>query len=1137
MTVSDDSMPERVPAPAPIDEPRRIDAAGIDALAELIDAVRRDPADRAAFVAARDALRAAARGEQLAEVLALHARATTSTADAVEAWSEAGEVNLVIGRPDAGRAALDRALAIDPADARAASLLVDHHLAAHRAAAAADVLEVELAELDKRVATTTGGKAAEELAARRAELHRRVAQLWGDRLGRVDLALTHWQKAWRLQPARLDALEAARAIYRSLGDDAMVAKLYQAELEVLGERGPVADRARVLVELGRLARRRNDPTAAIGFLERALTVDPESTPAREALAELYASPSYQATPDGASRAGRLFTDLGRRRLATRDDASAINYLRRALGVDPLARDSFEQLDRTLAAAGRWDELERLLRHRAGLTADPADRATLIRRRIELYEDPLPDRDALVAGLEELAQLEPARGPASLRLRELLREDAKWAELAARIEIELDAPLADDGEFTEDHREALVREVLDLATIVREHLGDRDHAAELLHRALSIDPLHEEALARYSEHFRERRDWRGLTDLLEFALDNARDGGAGVGEQVRRLEEIAQLAELRLGDLPRAIDQWQKIQALEESSPKAAEALRRLLARAKMWEQLVAQLEHEAARAQSPAERAEALRRMAQTYRERQIEPRRAIELYEEILQTLPEDDAALKAVGELYERDGDDAGLATTLRRQLELEQRRVEAEVGRKGGGKLEWPVGKRVERLTMLRRLAQLAETRLADVDGVVFACGGILELLPGDRDALERMERVLEKANDPRLEQTLEYHAAAAGSPAERAKVLRKLAKLAQQAGDDARALERWEQTLRTVPTDGEALESLAGLYERTERWADLAHVLEKLDAARTPVTPGTPAAAVRSAELERYATVVDTQLGDANRATRAWQRVLELSPRHRGAVAALIRLYRAGSKWRELAEALDLQIQLHAEDDPARAAEAALDRAQLLEERLGSPTDAIRQLDHLVAELDPTHLDAHTALRRLHEQRGDFEAAVRIAEREMYLAPDNLRRVARGLEIGLLCRDRLADPVRALQAFVRVLALEPDHDEAIAAAADLHARLGQWRDHARLLERKLGATTDAADRRALFARLAEVAADHLGDPKAGFRWWKKAHDEAPDAASTNELRRTAEAYGLWRELADVLIEERKRLVAVGDGGVPA
>src|SRR6185312_11658643 len=144
-------------------------------------------------------------------------------------------------------------------------------------------------------------------------------------------------------------------------------------------------------------------------------------------------------------------------------------------------------------------------------------------------------------------------------------------------------------------------------------------------------------------------------------------------------------------------------------------------------------------------------------------------LYEEVLGLYPDDETVLKNLAELYEREGDDAGLASTLRRQLELEARKLGASQGggRPGTAPKEWPVAKRMERLTVLRRLAAMCETRTNDVDGVVYACTGILEILPGDRDALDRMERVLDKAGDAlRLEQTLEYHAASATGPAERA-----------------------------------------------------------------------------------------------------------------------------------------------------------------------------------------------------------------------------------------------------------------------------------------------------------------------------------------------------------------------------------
>ena len=122
--------------------------------------------------------------------------------------------------------------------------------------------------------------------ARRGQRHRQAAQIWDERLGRVDRALAHWQRAWQLEPDRTDALAAARTIYAALGDDAMVGKLYQAELDALGERAPGPKRATLHAALGRLAQKNGDASAAATHLEKALRLDPESEGVREALAEV-----------------------------------------------------------------------------------------------------------------------------------------------------------------------------------------------------------------------------------------------------------------------------------------------------------------------------------------------------------------------------------------------------------------------------------------------------------------------------------------------------------------------------------------------------------------------------------------------------------------------------------------------------------------------------------------------------------------------------------------------------------------------------------------------------------------------------------------------------------------------------------
>jgi len=1119
----------------------------IDPLEARVVRFRQQPEARS-FAQLRQELREAGRGELLAELCATWAQHEKDPVRAADAWSEAGEVVLVLGARETAAEYLRTAIELDPTNERAIDRLLEI-VEPGDPAAAVEVIELELGELaaagSGRKLAGGAARAKADIVARRAAQHRRAAALWDVHLGRVDRALWHYQQAWKLEPHRTEALEAARQLYHSLGDDAMVAKLYQAELDVLGAnrtagREAVARRAQIRFELGKLALRAKDLEAAANHLEEAAKLDPSSLEIAEKLAEVYATPGFREGSDAAPwrhKAGELFVELGRR-LKTRDDATGINYLRRAVGVDPYSKGSSEALQEALSEAAQWKELDRALRHRSAVVTDPGERVEVLRRRAALYRNQLPDRAGLIEVLTELVAYEAPGGKAARELRELLRDEQDWEQLSRLMEAEINA-LGQDPATPAD---VLVAEILELATVAREHMGDRDRAAELLHQALSVDPMHEEALARYVDHFRERRDWRGLIDLYEFALDNVRDAGAPASEVVRRLEEIAQLAELRLGDIDRALDAWHRIAELEPDSPKVAEAMRRLTARSKMWQQLVASLEAELASATDRAQRIGVLKKMAQTYRERQIDPLRAIELYEQVLAETPGDEATLKALAELYEREGDDVGLAHTLRRSLELdEQRLVDAMVraGKGADAPKEWPVAKRSERLTQLRRLAMIYETRLGDVDGVVYACSAVLELLAGDRDALERMERVLEKANDPRLEQTLEYHAAASSSPAERAKLLKRLAKLATAREDDVAALERWEQTLRASPSDPDALAALAELYARFERWPELAQVLERLDGGRPLPAPGTPEAALRAVELERYAVVVDTHLGDAPRAIRAWHRVLELTPRNRTALDALVRLYRGANKWRELADALDAQVasfsQLIAPDDRERACQAAMERAGILEERLGAPAEAIRALDQLIRELDPNHLEAHTALRRLYEARGEFDAAVRIAEREMYLSPEPVRKIARGLEIGLICRDRLNNPTRALQAFKRVLELDPEQDEALSAAAELLARLGRWKEHVAMLERMLALvpSRDAEDgaahadaRRALVQRIAATTADKLGDPKSAFRWWRRAHDEAPDDQTLADVRRAAEAYGLWRELADVITDERKR-----------
>src|SRR5262249_32123827 len=153
----------------------------------------------------------------------------------------------------------------------------------------------------------------------------------------------------------------------------------------------------------KLSRRTKDLEAAANHLEEAARLDPQSTEIAETLADIYANPGFRG---GQTRhkAGELFVELGRKRLATNDE-SGINYLRRAVGVDPAPRGSAQALESPLSETSQWDELDRILRHRTMVVTDPNERMEVLRRRAALYRNQLDNREGLIDVLSELLAYE------------------------------------------------------------------------------------------------------------------------------------------------------------------------------------------------------------------------------------------------------------------------------------------------------------------------------------------------------------------------------------------------------------------------------------------------------------------------------------------------------------------------------------------------------------------------------------------------------------------------------------------------------------------------------------------------------------------------------------------------------------
>ena len=125
---------------------------------------------------------------------------------------------------------------------------------------------------------------------------------------------------------------------------------------------------------------------------------------------------------------------------------------------------------------------------------------------------------------------------------------------------------------------------------------------------------------------------------------------------------------------------------------------------------------------------------------------------------------------------------------------------------------------------------------------------------------------------------------------------------------RAVEYFRRAQSIQPEDASALVALERLYTRTERWSDLVDTL--LKKAQLVTDP-----AEREEIRIRTARVWEEMLGNAEQAIVAWNVVLQDNPGNVQALRALDRLYLTRGEFRELADNLQRQLNLVA-DDPDR-----------------------------------------------------------------------------------------------------------------------------------------------------------------------------------------------------------------------------
>lgn len=1028
---------------------------------ELVARLRRDPNDAEAFAALRTHYRRVGDYASLANLLEGWASRAPDPPAGAQALYDAGE--LVLGALSDRERAIrlyDRALATDPHHPEAFLRLRGLFEDAGETRRLAELLERHASALEQ-----AGGDPREI-----ALLHHQLGEVWEHCFTRVDKAVHFYRRAFELDPMLVPAIYAAREIYRQAGNTKAALSLLEKEAKAEPDPGRRVALWRELAHV-RVEEQGDHEGAAIA-LKRALSDAPNDLEVMHDLARVYLARAERGNDElvAASdrhRAADLFHQVAQKVAPEH----ALTYLESALDSRPDHEGALSLYERV---AGELGQHARLPARWVAYLAHAPDAPEAAHRRMQLADAYLEagQIEYAITCLEWL--LEEGDPQAAERLVDLYRAEGREEDAVRALGV---AALG----LAPSERIPRLRELM---STLRAR-GDVESAARWAHEILAVDAADPEALTTIEDACRHSGDYAPMRDAL---LAASRVAGLSAEGRKQRLKDVASICELRLGDLDGAIDAWRAVVALDPADREARAAQKRLLVACERWDELADVLEREALALTDPEPKAEAYRQLAELHRDRRGDLEGAIAALRQLVHVAPHDTAARDALCDALLQAGEVLDAVPLLRRRIDESQGPARAE---------------------LLRLLATLLEQELDDSEGAFGAWARLLDESPSDLDAIAHMEAIDEAAGrHERLLSTLSYRLEVTDA-AERPGVLVRMGRIAENAlGELDRAAELYRRALDLAPGDGSILDALSALYDRTERYRDLVVLLRETAQRESDVG--------RRAELyRRIARTLADRVGNEEGAAEAWREVLQAGEDEE----ALRFLRRHAARHDDPAALEDLLRRLGERVSGNEARDLALERAELLAERLERPAEAIAILRGVV-ERCPDHVVALSRLAALCERTHDLSGLADALWRQLHLLRDPGLRLPIARRLSDLHETEAPEPERAIEALFAWAGAAADNPAPFERLVPLLERAARYADLTGVLDALASLSTDDAKASELWRRSAQIAYRQLGDVDAA---WERLEPRVRngDAGAEEDLRELARSSERGERLAELYV----------------
>ncbi len=989
----------------------------------------------------------------------------------------------------------------------------------------------------------------------KAAYHLRLGRILESKFLSGVKALKHFQDAFKLNPALIESLEAARGIYWDLGKLNMVQKLLELELKTVQQGMPAS---RLLTELGDVLQDVGDYDKATATYARALAASSgENKEASACLEDVQAeSGTWQQqvaqllreAGEASDAASRSRSYMRAARIARRfAPAEVEGLLLKSYTADPTNRQVAAVYEGLLGENGKLDDLEATQVEILTSVPDHAERARLAMVFGKRWVMRHQNIDIGTRLLEDAIKLDSSHEGAFHFLRDAYgKKGGDWNRVLTLAE-EAATHAGENGNATFLWVQA--------GTIAWREMGNLIRARSSFERLVELSPEHPQLRAFEKQIGESLAPASSKKEAPAMAIPSRPPPARAsmhptapppvqaeelVRESASPAAEAETTPEPAVTAPPPVKEPTPEPPAVSPAAPPVAasapppasvapaappvaaasgegdeakiQELRALADKqegAKRFNEYVKTILQLAGMVYDADEKIALYMKAAELYVTKFANQAEAVKAYEAVTALDPENPTAIDYLRQMYEKRRDWEKLLGLQRREAE----RMDAGPAR----------------AAKFLEIAKLATERVKKPEVCIELWNEVLQSDDSNAEALGALGMLYERSKEfDRLAAVLEKQAEVTFDRAAKIQVLTKLGTIyGDRLNNDQGAVEAWRQLLVLDPNDRKAQEALKkkylalGLWDDLEvfyaesgKWDEFIRVLEQQEAKETD-------AAAKIGLLFKIAQLWADKKQKNDRAAKAYEKVLELEPQNLQAAEALIPIYTAANNGKALANAIE--VKLGHEEDPHTKLALLREVAALYEGKVKDPQRALER--YLAAfEIAPGDEQAATDVERAAKVTGGWDKLIESYEKAIATADsDGIAdlAVALRLRLGRILVDEVGNIDGALAAYRAVYEAEPDNDTALSALERLYRQTSRFTELLGIYEKKRDLALEPADRKVIQYEIAKLFETEIKDVDKAIDTYNQVLDDEPaDARSLAALDVLYGQLERWEPYVDVL-----------------